>query len=336
MAFSAFFNTEVSPVNTLEAAGNFCLSPVRTLFGGRSFTIVDDKIVEWKQPKQKVIERILMIALSIILLIPGVIVGSILKGVALISKPEKERHLDIIEYIKTTPKHEPKEVDDEEDLDEDSTESYSTNEEDYERTFRLDSMNRVADTHFGNIHVVLKRGDITKEHCDVVVNAANEALVKGGGVDDAIHKAAGPTVQAECLRHPKIDGLRCPPGEVRVTGSGELPAKKIFHTVGPRWRGGAKNEKAVLQKCYFNCIKEAVTKGHRSIAFPSISTGVFGYPLEQAAKDALESIRDTVNILGPSASIEVRFILFSENDMTAYTKALEKAKRVSQEGLAVV
>ncbi|WP_315388916.1 O-acetyl-ADP-ribose deacetylase [uncultured Stenotrophomonas sp.] len=131
------------------------------------------------------------------------------------------------------------------------------------------------------------QGDITTLAVDAIVNAANESLLGGGGVDGAIHRAAGPQLLAECAALPEIrPGMRCPTGEVRATAGYNLPAKHVLHTVGPVWQDGQRDEPALLANCYWKSLQLAETLGLRSIAFPAISCGVFGYPLYQAAQIA--------------------------------------------------
>ena len=149
------------------------------------------------------------------------------------------------------------------------------------------------------------QGDITKQEVDAIVNAANEALRGGGGVDGAIHRAAGRELKAECK---KIGG--CPTGEARITNGYRLPASYVIHTVGPVWRGGNRGEPEKLAACYRNSLKLAAETGVRTIAFPGISTGVYGYPLEEATRLAMRTVKDCLAAL-PGIE-EVRFVTFGE------------------------
>jgi O-acetyl-ADP-ribose deacetylase len=160
------------------------------------------------------------------------------------------------------------------------------------------------------------QADITKLEVDAIVNAANSSLTGGGGVDGAIHKAAGPELLAECM---ELNG--CPPGEAVITGGYKLPARHVIHTVGPVWHGGKRNEDSVLASAYRNSLRLAVQNGVRTIAFPSISTGVFGFPLERAAPIA---VREVVHFLRKEPSIErVLLVCFSQPTCEVYTATLE-------------
>jgi O-acetyl-ADP-ribose deacetylase len=161
----------------------------------------------------------------------------------------------------------------------------------------------------------LVEGDITRQDTDAVVNAANEALRPGGGVDGAIHRAGGPAIEAECRR---LGG--CPTGEARITTGGDLKAGYVIHTVGPVYRDGRHREPELLASCYRESLKLASAKGIKSLAFPSISTGVYGYPMEDAARVALKTVKD---YLAQHPEIErVRFVLFGQAAYEVYAKAL--------------
>lgn len=158
--------------------------------------------------------------------------------------------------------------------------------------------------------------DITQLQVDAIVNAANSSLLGGGGVDGAIHRAAGPDLVHECRL---LGG--CRPGEAKMTKGYGLPARHIIHTVGPVWRGGANNEAEVLSSCYLQCLALASRHSIRSIAFPSISTGIFGYPIEKACQVAVSTTR---TFLAQSDSIlEVIFCCFTPSDLEIYDEALK-------------
>lgn len=161
-------------------------------------------------------------------------------------------------------------------------------------------------------------GDITHEVTDAIVNAANSSLLGGGGVDGAIHRAAGPALLAECRKVRDQRGS-LPPGQAVVTAAGKLKARYVVHTVGPVWNGGTINEPQILESCYCNSMHEANKHGCLSVAFPSISTGAFGYPVEPAAKIALRAV--TALIHGAGSVKLVRFVLFDPATHRAYTQA---------------
>lgn len=141
--------------------------------------------------------------------------------------------------------------------------------------------------------------DITQLDVDAIVNAANPALLGGGGVDGAIHRAAGPALLEACRALPQLrSGVRCPTGEARITPGFALPARYVIHTVGPVWRGGSEGEPALLVSCYRRCLELAADRRLASVAFPAISCGVYGYPPEQAAPVAVRAVREALTLLG--------------------------------------
>lgn len=166
------------------------------------------------------------------------------------------------------------------------------------------------------------RGDITHMETDAVVNAANSSLMGGGGVDGAIHRAGGPAILSECMevrRTTYPDGL--PTGEAVITGGGSLKARHVIHTVGPVWRGGGSEER-LLEAAYRNSLRVAVENGLKSVAFPSISTGAYGYPVEKAAMTAVKTVKAFIEE-DPSLD-EVVFVLYSERDYEVYVRALAR------------
>jgi O-acetyl-ADP-ribose deacetylase (regulator of RNase III) len=159
------------------------------------------------------------------------------------------------------------------------------------------------------------QADITVQSVDAIVNAANETLLGGGGVDGAIHRAAGPELLEEC-RH--LGG--CPTGEARITRGYRLPARYVIHTVGPVWHGGAEGEPALLRACYRKSLALAIEHRVVSIAFPSISTGAYGYPIAQAALIAVAAVREALH--EPKSIELVRFVCFSAFDLATYQRLL--------------
>jgi O-acetyl-ADP-ribose deacetylase (regulator of RNase III) len=161
------------------------------------------------------------------------------------------------------------------------------------------------------------KGDIAEQTVDAIVNAANRSLLGGGGVDGAIHRKGGPQILEECrqIRAGKWpEGL--PTGKAVITTGGKLPSKYVIHTVGPIWEGEKQNEAQRLADAYTNSLKVAATKGLRTIAFPSISTGAYGYPLEEAASVALNAVNEALK--EQSSIAEVVFVLFSEKALEIY------------------
>jgi O-acetyl-ADP-ribose deacetylase (regulator of RNase III) len=169
----------------------------------------------------------------------------------------------------------------------------------------------------GQSALELVEGDITRQDTDAIVNAANTALRPGGGVDGAIHRAGGPAIEAECRQ---LGG--CPTGEARITTGGNLKAHYVIHTVGPIYKDGLHREPELLASCYRESLKLASSKGLKSVAFPSISTGVYGYPMADAAKVALQTVKA---YLTQHPEIErVRFVLFGREAFEVYKSALAK------------
>jgi len=158
-------------------------------------------------------------------------------------------------------------------------------------------------------------GDITEQDVDAIVNAANSTLLGGGGVDGAIHRAGGPSILAECR-----DLGGCATGDVKATGAGDLPAKHVLHAVGPVWRGGTAGEEAELASCHSRAIELAASLGDRTVAFPAISTGAYGYPVELAAPLAIEA---TQRAMRAHPEVELaRFVFRDEATLGPYRGAL--------------
>lgn len=164
--------------------------------------------------------------------------------------------------------------------------------------------------------LLLVVGDITRQKADAIVNAANTRLAGGGGVDGAIHRAGGPEIMAECDRIRAEKG-GCPTGSAVATTAGRLAARNVIHTVGPVWGGGQRGEAKLLVNAYRSSLELAASLGLRTVAFPSISTGVYGYPVEQAADVGMRTILQVLREK-PTAFDEVRMVLFSEADLAVY------------------
>lgn len=173
----------------------------------------------------------------------------------------------------------------------------------------------IIDQSQKNMKIELIKGDITKLEVDVIVNAANSSLRGGGGVDGAIHRAGGKEILEECIQ---IGG--CPVGEAVITTAGKMKAKKVIHTVGPRWNGGRYNEAEKLKNCYLNSFRIAEENGLRTIAFPNISTGIYRYPKEEAAKIAIDAVKNSK----VEEIDKVIFICFDEENYQIYGRLLKK------------
>ena len=167
--------------------------------------------------------------------------------------------------------------------------------------------------------LTLVQGDITKESVDAIVNAANEQLMGGGGVDGAIHRAGGSAIMAECIEIRAEQG-GCPTGSAVITTGGNLPAKHVIHTVGPIWRGGNAGEPNLLASCYKESLSLALQHDIKTVAFPSISTGIYGYPIDKAATTALNAVTEFLE--AHDGIEEVRFVLFDDATYAGYENAL--------------
>lgn len=172
----------------------------------------------------------------------------------------------------------------------------------------------------GQTRVILLQGDITTQDTQAIVNAANSRLAGGGGVDGAIHRAGGPEIMAQCDEIRARQG-GCPTGQAVLTTGGRLKAAYVIHTVGPIWRGGAHDEDRLLASAYQSSLRLAVQHGISTVAFPSISTGAYGFPLERAAAVAVRAVEE---FLQKHPLKEVRWVLFSQRDYLVYRQAWEE------------
>ncbi|WP_422861183.1 O-acetyl-ADP-ribose deacetylase [Flagellimonas sp. W118] len=170
------------------------------------------------------------------------------------------------------------------------------------------------------MNIRLKKGDITKSNVDAIVNAANTSLLGGGGVDGAIHRAGGNTILEECQKIRNRQG-GCKVGEAVITFGGNLSCKYVIHTVGPKWNNGKNNEENLLLSAYLNSLRLALNYDISTIAFPNISTGIFGFPKERAAKIAFKAIKEFCET--PKKISEITFVCFDDENYTLYKKKIE-------------
>ncbi len=178
---------------------------------------------------------------------------------------------------------------------------------------------------WGQTEVRFVQGDITDQDADAIVNAANSGLMGGGGVDGSIHRRGGPKILEECRRVRQSEwpeGL--PAGKAVITGGGSLKARYVVHTVGPMWKGGRRGEPETLAQCYTASLDLAVRHGLQSVAFPSISTGAYGYPVREASRVALRAVKVFVEREGKPA--KVTFVVFSDGDLETYLQTLEELR----------
>jgi O-acetyl-ADP-ribose deacetylase (regulator of RNase III) len=172
--------------------------------------------------------------------------------------------------------------------------------------------------NIGGTTLSLIQGDITLQETEAIVNAANTGLLGGGGVDGAIHRAGGPKILEECKSIRAKQG-GCPTGEAVITTGGNMVTEYVIHTAGPVWSGGNRNEDQLLRNAYYNSLNLAKENGIKSISFPSISTGVYRFPIDKAARIALTTVKEFIQEYNFA---EVRFVLFSEKDLQIYEKTL--------------
>lgn len=171
----------------------------------------------------------------------------------------------------------------------------------------------------GKTKLSLVQGDITLQETEAIVNAANTSLLGGGGVDGAIHRAGGPKILEECKKIRAKQG-GCPTGEAVITSGGNMATMYVIHTVGPVWSGGNRDEEQLLRNAYYNSLNLAKENSIKSISFPSISTGVYRFPIDKAAKIAITTVKEFIQEYNFA---EVRFVLFSERDLQVYEAALK-------------
>ena len=183
----------------------------------------------------------------------------------------------------------------------------------------------MREVRVGTARLQIVQGDITRVQADAIVNAANSGLRGGGGVDGAIHRAGGPAIMEECRR---IGG--CPTGEARITTAGRLPAKHVIHAVGPVWRGGTRGEPELLASAYRWSLRLAEEHGARSVAFPSISTGAYGYPVRDAARIALRTLLD--HLRGTTRLETVVMVLYTDEHRRIYEEVLDELLRENPSG----
>jgi O-acetyl-ADP-ribose deacetylase (regulator of RNase III) len=187
-----------------------------------------------------------------------------------------------------------------------------------------------AELRIGSRVLALRLGDITTVPADAIVNAANEALAGGGGVDGAIHRAAGPALMTE-LEERYGATRRCPTGQAVLTGAGRLPARSVIHAVGPVWRGGGHDEERLLASAYRSALVLATQSGAASVTLPAISCGIYGYPLGEGARVALRTVADGLS--DPGTTVErATFVLFSAPTVDAFRRALEELRTVADSG----
>ncbi len=179
------------------------------------------------------------------------------------------------------------------------------------------------ETKLNGTTISLIKGDITRQNTEAIVNAANSSLMGGGGVDGAIHRAGGPEIVKECKKIVDLQG-RLPAGKAVITTGGKLKARHVIHTVGPVWRGGDRNEAELLASAYEESLKIAIANGLKTVSFPSISTGAYGYPVYQAAEVALRTVLDFLKAQPAACLKKVVFVLFDPGTYQAYEEALQK------------